>query len=400
MPFRHDANLLLNELISLRRAIHAEPEVGIDLPHTQAKILGALQGLPLEITRGTSLSSVTAVLRGGDPEGPLVLIRGDMDALPVTEASGEPFSSGNGAMHACGHDLHVAAVVGAARLLSARREELAGDVQFVFQPGEEIGGGAALMIQDGVLTAAGRVPDAAYGLHVHSGYVPAGTLASRPGTLMASSDKLTVRVLGVGGHGSQPHLAKDPIHVLCEIVIALQGTVTRHFDVFDPVVITVGVIEGGSRGNVIPQHATFEATVRTVSAAARTKFERDTNVLCQHIAEARGLRADVEYLHDLPPTTNDTNEYRFVQETVTEVFGPERWVMMPHPHMGAEDFALFLNAVPGCYVFLGTSVFDDHTQASDLHAATARFDDRWLADGAALLAELAARRLARGHVRV
>ncbi|MGB3482591.1 MAG: M20 family metallopeptidase [Mycobacterium sp.] len=394
---REDDFTLSEELIALRRAIHAEPELGLDLPRTQAKILEALRGLPLEITLGTGLTSVTAVLRGDMP-GPLVLLRGDMDALPIAEASGEPFSSSNGAMHACGHDLHVAAVVGAARLLCARRDQLAGDVQFVFQPGEEAGGGAAMMIAEGALEAAGRTPDAAYGLHVHSSYIPAGRIASRPGTLMASSDKLTVRVVGVGGHGSQPHLAKDPVHVLCEIVVALQGMVTRQFNVFDPVVITVGCIEGGSRENVIPESARFDATVRTVSTIARAKVEHDATRLCQHIAAAHGVQAEVRYLRDLPPTVNDATEQRFVQDTVTEVFGPKRWFTMPHPQLAAEDFSLFLNAVPGCYMFLGTSVFEDYTQGSDLHAATSRFDDRWLADGAALLTELALRRLACGRI--
>jgi hippurate hydrolase len=382
------------DLVALRRAIHADPELGIDLPRTQARILAALGGLPLEITLGKRLNSISAVLRGGSP-GPLVLVRGDMDALPVTEAAGESFRSSNGAMHACGHDLHIAAVVGAAHLLSERQEDLAGDVQFVFQPGEEVGGGADLMIQEGVLDAAGRVPDAAYSLHVFSNFLPAGTFGSRAGTVMASSDRLSVRVVGVGGHGAQPHQAKDPIHVLCEMVVALQGMVTRRFDVFDPVVITIGRIAGGTKDNVIPDDARFEATVRTFSASTRSTLEGAVVQLCQHIASAHGLRADVDYVLDLPPTVNDADETRHAKEAVVELFGPQRWVDLPHAHSGAEDFSLFLNRVPGCFVFLGTSMSADFTEVADNHAATARFDDRWIDDAAALLAELARRRLAR-----
>jgi hippurate hydrolase len=239
------ASALGPDLIGLRRRLHRIPELGMSLPLTQQVVLEALDGLDLEITLGESLSSVVAVLRGrgGSVDGgerPVVLLRGDMDALPVTEDLPLDFVSEHvGLMHACGHDLHVAGLVGAARILHELRDELEGDVVFMFQPGEEGPGGAKPMIDEGLLTAAGRRVDAAYALHVYSSEHPLGTWFGRPGPLMAAADEVKVRVVGEGGHGSQPFRAKDPIPVACEIVVALQTLVTRQFDVFDPVVVTV-----------------------------------------------------------------------------------------------------------------------------------------------------------------
>ena len=263
MRVRDEAARISGEITELRHAIHREPEIGLDLPKTQAKVLAALDGLPLEISTGQGLSSVTAVLRGRP--GPVVLLRGDMDALPVTEETDLPYASViPGAMHACGHDLHTAMLAGAARLLSARQAELDGTVVFMFQPGEEGYAGARQMIEEGVLEAAGRRPVAAYGLHVSSQRLPCGTFSTRPGAMLAAADQITVTVQGRGGHASTPHRAADPIPVACEMVTALQTLVTRKFDVFDPVVITVGSFHAGTADNVIPDDARFWATARSV----------------------------------------------------------------------------------------------------------------------------------------
>src|SRR5258708_24127030 len=264
-----DAAAMSSEVTELRHCIHAEPEIGLDLPKTQRKVLDALDGLPLEITCGQKLSSVSAVLRGAQP-GKTVLLRGDMDALPVTERTAVPYASTvAGAMHACGHDLHTAMLAGAAKLLSARQQELAGNIIFMFQPGEEGPGGARIMLAEGVLGAAGDRPVAAYALHVASGLLPCGLVASRPGTILAAADTLHVTVHGRGGHGAQPHLAADPVPVACEIVLALQTVVTRQFDAFDPVVVTVGTFHAGTADNVIPDDAHFVATIRSFSPPAR-----------------------------------------------------------------------------------------------------------------------------------
>jgi len=282
---RDDAAAISAALTELRRAIHREPEIGLDLPRTQAKVLSALAGLPLEVTCGEALTSVTAVLRGSQP-GATVLLRGDMDALPVTEHTRLPYASQiGGTMHACGHDLHTAMLAGAARLLSQRQAELAGNVIFMFQPGEEGCGGAEKMIAEGVLDAAGKRPVAAYGLHVVSSLLPAGMCTSRPGTMMAAADTLEVTVRGRGGHAAQPHHAADPIPVACELVTALQTMVTRQFDVFDPVVLTVGLFQGGTVSNVIPDEAFFAATVRTFSAAARA----DVKVAALRLVRGRAM---------------------------------------------------------------------------------------------------------------
>jgi amidohydrolase len=390
-----DAVAIATELTKLRRAIHAEPEIGLDLPRTQRKVLDALDDLPLEITLGESLSSVTAVLRGGKP-GKTVLLRGDMDALPVTERTGLPYASMiDGAMHACGHDLHTAMLAGAARLLSARRHELAGNVIFMFQPGEEGPGGARIMVEEGVLDAAGERPAAAYALHVASGLLPFGLLASRAGTIMAAADTLHVTVHGRGGHGSQPQNAADPIPVACEIVLALQTMVTRRFDVFDPVVVTVGTFHAGTVDNVIPDDAHFVATIRSFSPAARAAVQAAAPRLASDIATAHGLRATAEFRDGYPVTVNDGAELSFAEQTVADVLGDGRYIGAPNPLTGSEDFSYVLEQVPGAFLMLGACTPDTDPFAAPFnHSAEAVFDDAVIPDGTALYAELALRRLA------
>lgn len=404
MTLRSDAAAMQDDLAAIRRDLHRTPEIGLDLPRTQERVLAALDGLPLEISLGTGLSSVTGVLRGGDAGGGdacggdacgVVLLRGDMDGLPVTERSGEEFSSRvDGAMHACGHDLHTAGLIGAARLLAARRSELAGDVVFMFQPGEEGWDGAGHMIEEGVLAAAGRPVDAAFGLHVTSSIMPSGLFASRPGPLMAASDGLRVRVVGAGGHGARPFDALDPIPAACEMVTALQTMVTRGFNVFDPVVVTVGTFHAGTRRNVIPDDATFEATIRSFSEEARDRVRDQCVRVCEGIAAAHGLRVEAVHTPEYPLTVNHDADFGFVAETVREVFGEERFHQLDDPMTGSEDFSRVLGRVPGAFVFLGATTTGDPLTAPANHSPLATFDDTVLADGAALLAELAVRRLA------
>ena len=393
--FRADAAAIAGEITELRRAIHAEPEIGLDLPRTQEKVLAALQGLPLDIVTGSGLSSVTAVLRGAAP-GPAVLLRGDMDALPVTERTGLPYASAvPGRMHACGHDLHTAMLAGAARLLAARQAELAGSVIFMFQPGEEGCGGARLMIEEGVLDAAGTRPVAAFALHVASSVLPLGIATSRAGTIMAAADTLQITVRGSGGHASQPHLAADPIPVACEIVIALQTLVGRRFDVFDPVVITVGSFHAGTTDNVIPDAADLLATVRSFSSAARDKIMDLVPGLVARIAGGHGLTATAEFGDGYPVTVNTAAEVDFAAQTTAGLLGDGRYGTAANPLTGAEDFSYVLEQVPGAFVMLGACPPGaDPATAPFNHSAEAVFDDAVLPDGAALLAELARRRLA------
>lgn len=382
------------DLADLRHELHRTPEIGLDLPATQAIVLRELAALGIEATPGRGLGSVTGVVRGGRP-GPAVLLRGDMDALPVTEDTGEPFTSGrDGVMHACGHDMHMAGLLGAARLLVERRAEWAGSVVLMFQPGEEGDHGARLMIEEGVLDAAGSRVVGAYGLHVVSAEVPVGVVTARAGTYYAAADQLFVTVQGRGGHGSMPHLAADPVPVAAEITLALQTVVTRQWDAMDPVVVTVGRISAGTIDNVIPATAELAATVRTFSREAHAAIPDLLVRAAEHIAAAHGMTAQIDYVRGYPTLVNDADEVARA-ERVTGELGLA-YVPAAVPVTGAEDFSYVLEQVPGAYVTLGaTPVGVEPAGAPYNHSGQARFADEALPQGAALLAALALDRLAR-----
>ncbi|MCE7078984.1 M20 family metallopeptidase [Streptomyces sp. ST2-7A] len=394
MNLRDDARALSDDLIRMRHDLHRTPEVGLDLPRTQERVLAALDGLPLEISTGEGLSSVTAVLRGARPGGPTVLLRGDMDALPVAERTGLPYAAEGDLMHACGHDLHTTMLAGSARLLATHRDRLAGDVVFMFQPGEEGWDGAGHMLAEGVLDASGTRPVAAYALHVSSSIHASGVFATRTGPLLAASNVLDVTVRGAGGHGSAPHRAKDPIPAACEMVTALQTWLSRAFDVFDPVVLTVGSFHAGTLPNIIPDTARFTATVRSFSPEAFERLREGLPAVCRGVAAAHGLEVDAEFIEQYPTTVNDAAEADFIAETVREVHGEERYEPMENPILGAEDFSRVIAEVPGAMAFLGATLPDrDPETAPSNHSPLAAFDDAVLADGSALYAELAVRRL-------
>jgi hippurate hydrolase len=393
MTLREDAAHLLPELVDLRRRLHRIPEVGFDLPETQALVLEELADLGLEITTGTDLSSVTAVLRGA-ADGPSVLLRGDMDALAIVEETGLEYASANGAMHACGHDLHVAGLVGAARLLAARRDSIAGSVVFMFQPGEEAGGGAPLMIRDGVLDAAGRRVDAAYGIHVGPG--EHGTFQLKAGTIMAGANVLKVTVHGRGGHGSRPHQAVDPVPAVAEIVLALQSWVTRRVDVFDPVVLSVTKLFASEVVNVIPEQAGLAATLRTLSEASITQAQAELPPLVERIAAAHDCTADVEVIIGYPVTVNTAPETAAAAAVLRDEFGDDRVEELTVPWMASEDFSFVLREVPGTFLFLCAT--PPHIDPDDIpmnHSPHAVFDDAVLGDQAAALAALALRHVGR-----
>lgn len=402
---RDDARELSHDVAELRHRLHRRPEIGLQLPETQRTVLEALDGLPLEVSTGDSVTSVTAVLRGtalrgAGPRGtgrvPVVLLRGDMDALPVQEQGGLDWASEvSGAMHACGHDLHTAMLVGAARLLSAHRDQLPGDVVLMFQPGEEGFDGARYMLDEGVLDAAGTPVGSAYGMHVMSARFPRGVFTTRPGTLMAASDGMLVTVRGSGGHGSSPFRAKDPVVVAAEMVTALQTMVTRRFDVFDPVVVTVGSFHAGTKRNIIPDEATFDATVRSFSVDAHERVRAEAVRVCEGIAAAHGVEVDVRYADEYPVTVNDPAHAAFAADTVREVIGEERYAHMEVPDAGAEDFSRVLDAVPGCYLMLGATPGEDPTRSPTNHSPRAAFVDDVLVDGVQLHAALAVRALER-----
>jgi amidohydrolase len=393
-----EASALLPELQELRRELHRNPELGNDLPETQARVLAALEGLPLEVTQGVGATSVVAVLRGTHPsrpaEGaPAVLLRGDMDALPVTEQTDLPYRSENGRMHACGHDLHTAGLVGAVRLLAAHRHALAGDVVFMFQPGEEGYHGAKVMLEEGVLEASGVRVSAAFGAHVTSTR-ERGLFATKPGPLQAGSNVLEVTVHGAGGHGSQPQNAADPVPALAETILALQNMVTRRFDVFDPVVMSITQLSAGDAVNVIPASASLGATVRTLSAESTELFRTESARLAEGIAAAHGCTAEVRFSVEYPVTVNDEAETEWAVAQLRGLLGEERVEVVPHPIMPSEDFSFVLNEVPGTYIMLGARPAEVAPEdAVDNHSPFVLFDDSVLGDQAAALAHLALARL-------
>ncbi len=382
---------------AVRRRLHAIPEIGLDLPLTQSLVLEALTGLDVEITTGRTLSSVVGVIRGAAPhEGsrPVVLLRGDMDALPVTEEVDCAYASAHpGVMHACGHDLHVAGLLGAARLLHERRTDLVGDVVLMFQPGEEGPGGARIMLDEGLLTAAGRRVDVAYAVHVFSGEHPLGTWFGRPGPLMAASDELTITIHGDGGHGAAPHRTKDPVPVACELVLALQAMVTRKFYAFDPVIVTVGRIAAGTKNNIIGDTAVLDLTVRTFSAEHRRRAFEEIERVAAGIASAHAMSAEVHRSEGYPATVNDPVEQAFAEDTIRDLFGSGRWADQPFPEAGAEDMSFVLEQVPGAYLNISACPPGaDPVTAPDNHSPRAEFDDSVVPDIARFLAEIAIRR--------
>jgi amidohydrolase len=377
------------DLVALRRELHQLAEVGLDLPRTQEHVLEALDDLPLELALGGTSTSITAVLRGKGGPGPTVLLRADMDALPIVEKTGLSFAAAGEVMHACGHDLHTTMLVGAAHALAGERTRIAGDVVFMFQPGEEGCDGAQHMLDEGVLDAAGRRADAAYALHVISN-LPTGRFTTRPGPVMASASRLTVTVRGEGGHGSAPHLAKDPVPAACEMVSALQAYVTRAFDVFDPVVLTVGQFHAGTAFNVIPDEAFFEATLRAFSPEAEDRLIAGVTRLVEGVASAWGLEVVVSAERMYPPTVNDPRRATDVADLVRERFGVERYAEMRDPLTSSEDFSRILQSVPGAVVFLGAAPQGLAPGVAEFnHSPRVVFDEAVLSDGAALYAELA-----------
>jgi hippurate hydrolase len=388
-----EAESILPEIVELRRSIHREPELGLQTPMTIAKVRAALEGLPLDYRQGPSTTGVVAVLKGASDER-TVLLRGDTDALPMTENTGLPFASEiGGAMHACGHDAHTAMLVGAAKMLCARRDKLNGNVLFMFQPGEEGHHGARFMLEDGLLDP---LPDAAFALHMMPN-AEYGVVGSRAGPLLASADKLYITVSGRGGHASMPHNAIDPIPIACEIVMAIQSLVTRRAPIFDPVVVTIGKISAGTTDNVIPEEARLLGTIRCLSAERRTDVQRKLVELAQGIATAHGASATIKFETGFPVTINDAGAVEFGEMVVKEVLGNDGWLSMQAPIMGAEDFSYVLEKVPGAFFFLGASrQGEDWENCCPLHSPQMTIDESVMARGVAVHVALAERFLKEG----
>ena len=390
----------LERAVAMRREIHRWPELGNELPRTRETVLAEIEDLPLDVTLHDTTSGIAALLEGSRP-GPTILLRGDMDALPMPEDTGLEFASEvDGCMHACGHDTHTAMLATAARVLSESRDEIAGRVLFMFQPGEEGHHGAKFMLEEGLLDVAPMSDgtespvDAAFAIHITSS-LPSGFVSTRAGAVMASADTLRIRVTGRGGHASEPHRAVDPIPVACEIVTALQSMITRSIDVFDPAVLTVGRISAGTTVNVIPETADILGTIRAVSESTRARVHDGVKRVAEGIAAAHGCGADAEIEYGYPVTTNHDEFADFSFGLAGEVAGRDAAIRLPNPVMGAEDFSYVLNERPGAMVFLGGTPRDaDLSKAAPNHSNRVYFDESAMSTGIALYAAAALRHLA------
>ena len=382
-----EARKLLPDVIRLRRRIHHRPEIGLTFPHTQGAIIDALGDLNLQITTGKQLSSVVAVLAGRSP-GRTVLLRADMDALKIREATGLDYASEiEGAMHACGHDGHTAMLVGAARLLAVHRDRIAGRVIFAFQPGEEGYAGARLMIEEGLLDRYGR-PEAAFAIHITPRH-PSGEVFTRPGTLMAGAGVFRIIIKGCAGHPAEPHHALDPIPIASEIVLALQTYVTRRVKAFEPAVVTVTAIQAGSpEVGAIPETAVLTGRIKAVSEETLDRLFKAVPELAMNIASAHGAEAEVTVDPGYPPAVNDPAVVEAVSEVSRGLLGKDHFRLLPTPIMPSEDFSYILQHVPGAMAFLGARPQGQGTVA-DVHSPQMILNEDAMAVGVALHAAMA-----------
>lgn len=382
--FLEEARALEPRLVDLRRRIHQEPELGLETPATRQKILDELEDLDLDVALHAETSGIVATLRGAAP-GRRVLLRGDMDALPMSEETGLPFASRTaGRMHACGHDAHVAMLAGAARLLAGRRDALSGEVVFMFQPGEEAYGGAEVMLREGLPDF-----DGAFALHV-APQIPTGRVASRPGAIMASFDDFEIEVRGRGGHASMPSDCIDPVPIAAEIVLALQGFVTRRIPATDPGVLTVSQIHGGTTNNVIPDVVRMTGTMRALSDRTRAMLIEALPRIVEGIARTHEASAHVEIEGGYPVVMNDPGFEAFARDTAAELLGERAPILLPAPIMGAEDFAYLLHRAPGAMLLLGVRPGDTEEPAP-CHSSRMTLDEGAMPIGAALHATVATR---------
>ena len=367
------------KIVALRRDIHREPELGFDTDRTAEKVLAALDSLPLDIETGVARNGIVATLRGAG-EGPTVALRADMDALPIQEETNLPFASETeGRMHACGHDGHTSMLVGAAHVLSEMRDRLGGTVKFVFQPAEEGGGGGRVMVDEGVADDISSI----FALHLWPG-LPFGKVATKAGSIMAAADAFEMEITGSGGHGAMPHLAADAVVIAAQVVTTLQTVVSREVDPVKPAVLTVGEIGAGTAFNIIPEKAHLGGTVRTLDPDLRESMPGRIEALARGVAKGMRGDANLDYTFSYPVTVNDEGAADRVLGVAENLFGAESVLELPNPSMGGEDFAFFLEKVPGAFIWLGVG-----EDVSGLHTPQFAFDEEVLPRGSALLAALA-----------
>lgn len=381
-------------IIEIRHRLHQNPELSNRETQTAALVADHLKKLGLDVQTGLAKTGVIAILRGGRP-GPRIAVRADIDALPVTEQTDLPFRSTQrdtflgqevGVAHACGHDIHTSSLLGVATVLTALRDQIPGTIQFIFQPAEEgpppgERGGAELMLAEG---AFGEKPEAVFALHAFPD-LPVGQVGFNPGPTMAAVDQFTARVKGKQAHGAYPHLSIDPVVMAAQAILALQTIRSRNLPAFEPSVVTVGIVRGGERFNIIPGEVLLEGTVRTYNEDARAAVERRMREILDGITRAGGGSYELDYKKNAPATVNDPALAETVRPLLERTLGAGN-VKVVEPSMAGEDFAYFANQVPGFYYRLG--VVKPGTTSGGLHTPTFRADDSAVPVGMRVMARL------------
>ena len=378
------------ELVRMRRELHQIPEVGDVLPKTRAYVEEKLREYGIAYTENASDSGLVALIEGGRPGG-CVALRADMDALPITEENEVEYKSRHeGAMHACGHDSHMAMLLGAAKVLNEHRAELSGSVKLLFQTNEEGSRGAERMVKEGCMEGV----DAVFGTHIGcivSKDIPSGTVIVSPGCCMASFDKFIIRIKGLGCHGSTPEKGVDPINIAAHIVINLQEVVAREIAAVKPAVLTIGMINAGFAYNAIPTEVKMEGTIRALEEDVRQQLARRIAEISKSTAETFRGSAETEMVWGAPPVVNDAEMAAFAADCARDVIGADKVIEhIDAPNMGGEDFAYYLSEKPGAFMFLSSA---DHAKMTDIPHHNPRFniDEDVLWEGSAVFVRIAER---------
>jgi amidohydrolase len=391
MDFLLEAQRLLSDARQMRRDLHRHPELGFQETRTSAIIAAELARLGLDVSAGIAETGVVAIL-GGTRPGPTVLLRADIDALPISEQTGADYASLDpGVMHACGHDGHTAILLAVARLLHNQSSQLAGKVKFVFQPAEELMQGAARMVAEGVL--GNPRPDYCLALHLDNSR-GVGWLGISPGPIMAGADAFRIHIAGVGGHGAIPQLTRDPIVAAGQLVTALQSIVARNINPLDSGVVSVGVVRGGTAFNVIPPQVELEGTIRAYDPAVRETLVTRLRSIVQGIAASMGCTGEVEIQSLTPPVVNDPRLTNTVLDVAQEIF-PQARIDTGFRDSASDDMAHMMRDIPGCYFFVG-SANREAGLAAPHHDPAFDFDERSMVYGIALLSAAAVRLLQHG----
>lgn len=373
------------QLIAWRRHFHQHPETGFEEHETGRYIVEQLQGIDVEIQHPVAQTGVVALMSNGD--GPTIALRADMDALPIQETGDVPYkSTRDGVMHACGHDAHMATLLGAATALDQLRDQWHGTIKFIFQPGEEGFAGAKQMIDDGVL----KDPQVAaiFGLHVWN-YQDYGTVGVKPGPTLAAADEFEITVTGTGGHAALPQQTVDIILVAAQLVVALQSIVSRNLDPLESGVVSIGMIRGGQTFNVIPTEVLLKGTARAMREEDRLLIKARIGEICQGVASTYGAAINLNYHDSYPPTINDAQMSSLVLEAARVVVGDGAGP--PFLSMGGEDMAFYLQEVPGCFFFVGSAKPEHRERPAPHHCAHFDINERALAVGASVFIEIVQR---------